>query len=421
MADNDVERFHVMFAADDIKELTLDQLDDAYRLDIIDDSTMIWQEGFEGWKTLAVVLAGDDDDDAEEAEPIEDVSDWADVAGGQHKPQAANPQFAQLTASTHYPSAAPAQVAPSQRPVASQYPAQTSQYPAQSQYPASGQSVPRADQSVPGTARAEPVPDPSPRAELCAGGEPVRSGKPVSGRPAEPAPRRQPVPSGEPLSDPEPIPGCQSVPVRAELGRVHGPAQHARAVSFDPTLDEPKPASPWFRRVLLVAAAAGALLVAQRAGLVYSFAKSVDQGKSAEQLEAKVLGSPAVDTPRGLDAKLEDIQNRYQLDKLSYTEPVVAKPDAPSSASAADTTVSAAKPESGSATTPAAAAAAAAAPAKAQDAISDRMQNALSGKPAPKPAPAARPAARPSGGKGNSKLGVGTNGGDPNDPMNGKL
>lgn len=45
--------YQVIFAPDDIRELTLEQLDDCYRLGLIDETTWVWAAGMENWETLA--------------------------------------------------------------------------------------------------------------------------------------------------------------------------------------------------------------------------------------------------------------------------------------------------------------------------------------------------------------------------------
>ncbi|AUX44581.1 hypothetical protein SOCE26_060470 [Sorangium cellulosum] len=47
--------WHVAIAPDDVKVLTLDQLDDLFRLNVIDESTKIWRQGMVDWQTLGVV------------------------------------------------------------------------------------------------------------------------------------------------------------------------------------------------------------------------------------------------------------------------------------------------------------------------------------------------------------------------------
>jgi hypothetical protein len=368
----DEERYFVMFAADDVKELTLDQLDDAYRLDVIDDDTLLWQEGFDGWKPLSEVVGA-----ADESEAIDDVSAWADVAG------------------SGFAASAPAYSAPAGALGATQ---QTS-YGQQSAY---------AQQSY---AHQAPAPN-----------YPQQSSYPAQGAYAQPS------------SYPHSIP-----PASAPLSLAPASTQ---AVVYD-TVDEPELVSPWFRRALFVAAAAGALIVSQRTGFAHSFARALDQGRSAERIEASVLGSPAVDTPRGLEAKLSEIESRYNLDHLSYTDPVRERQPAAADAkapaqgtnaqgtNAEGTTSAQAAPPPGAATPaaagttaqaagqPAAPAAAPEAKPAAENPFASRMGNVLSGKPAEPVRPAAA-TARPAA-KRPAKLKVGTHGGDPNDPMNGAL
>ncbi|KYF65517.1 hypothetical protein BE11_03615 [Sorangium cellulosum] len=47
--------WHVAVAPDDIKVLTLDKLDDLFRLDLIDESTKIWRPGMANWQPLGIV------------------------------------------------------------------------------------------------------------------------------------------------------------------------------------------------------------------------------------------------------------------------------------------------------------------------------------------------------------------------------
>ncbi|WP_437590952.1 DUF4339 domain-containing protein [Sorangium sp. So ce1000] len=47
--------WHVAIAPDDIKVLTLEKLDDLFRLDVIDETTKIWRPGMAAWQPLGVV------------------------------------------------------------------------------------------------------------------------------------------------------------------------------------------------------------------------------------------------------------------------------------------------------------------------------------------------------------------------------
>ncbi|XYH99573.1 DUF4339 domain-containing protein [Sorangium sp. So ce1128] len=51
--------WHVAIAPDDIKVLTLEKLDDLFRLDLIDESTKIWRPGMATWQPLGVVAGLD--------------------------------------------------------------------------------------------------------------------------------------------------------------------------------------------------------------------------------------------------------------------------------------------------------------------------------------------------------------------------
>ena len=53
-------KWHVVLSRDEVKIVTLDQLDDLYRLSIIDAETQVWQNGMSEWRALRV-LAGLDE------------------------------------------------------------------------------------------------------------------------------------------------------------------------------------------------------------------------------------------------------------------------------------------------------------------------------------------------------------------------
>lgn len=63
--------WHVHFGGEEIRLLSLDQLDDAFRSGSIDGQTAVWTEGMEGWCQLAEVADLDEDsDDGEDDEPL---------------------------------------------------------------------------------------------------------------------------------------------------------------------------------------------------------------------------------------------------------------------------------------------------------------------------------------------------------------
>jgi hypothetical protein len=56
----DDELWHVRVSADEVKQLTLEQIDDLYRLDVIDADTQLWQDGMDEWLPLRVVAGLDE-------------------------------------------------------------------------------------------------------------------------------------------------------------------------------------------------------------------------------------------------------------------------------------------------------------------------------------------------------------------------
>ena len=69
MSDEAEDLWHVRVAPDDVKILTLEQVDDLFRLEVIDEDTMLWQDGMTEWLPLRVV-AGLDDEEAPSLPPI---------------------------------------------------------------------------------------------------------------------------------------------------------------------------------------------------------------------------------------------------------------------------------------------------------------------------------------------------------------
>lgn len=57
----DHEIWHVLVASDDMKRMNVEQLDDAFRLDVVDASTLVWKTGMTAWRRLGS-LAGLDEE-----------------------------------------------------------------------------------------------------------------------------------------------------------------------------------------------------------------------------------------------------------------------------------------------------------------------------------------------------------------------
>ncbi len=53
--------FHVLVAPEEVKQMSLDLLADAYRLEVIDDDTLVWQEGFTEWLPISALLGPEDE------------------------------------------------------------------------------------------------------------------------------------------------------------------------------------------------------------------------------------------------------------------------------------------------------------------------------------------------------------------------
>jgi hypothetical protein len=58
-ADNEI--WHVLVAADDMKRMNVEQLDDAFRLSLVDASTMVWKAGMKTWQSLGAVAGIEDE------------------------------------------------------------------------------------------------------------------------------------------------------------------------------------------------------------------------------------------------------------------------------------------------------------------------------------------------------------------------
>jgi hypothetical protein len=54
--------FHVLMDDGSVRVLTVEQIDDFYRLELIGEETLLWQEGMTGWIPLSRLADGDDED-----------------------------------------------------------------------------------------------------------------------------------------------------------------------------------------------------------------------------------------------------------------------------------------------------------------------------------------------------------------------
>lgn len=99
--------WYVAVATDDIKTMTLEQLDDAFRLGVITGDTSVWTEGMEAWAPLKVVA--DLDGSAPDSEESEEASIEDEETHHHHHHHAAAAHASPL----HNPFAAPVSLAPS--------------------------------------------------------------------------------------------------------------------------------------------------------------------------------------------------------------------------------------------------------------------------------------------------------------------
>ncbi len=105
--------YYVMLAPGEVKTMSLEQLDDSYRLDVIALDTLVWQDGYTEWVPLGVLLGADDEPAVSIAPSLAPAmpassADWAPS----NAPRA--PSFAPAPSS---PSSAPS--APSFAPIGS--------------------------------------------------------------------------------------------------------------------------------------------------------------------------------------------------------------------------------------------------------------------------------------------------------------
>ncbi len=253
------EPFSVLMGPGEVKSLSLEQLVDFYRLEIIDDETHIWQRGMAEWTQLGTILGADDD------EPEEDASNdvwFVQVAPGEIKTLSLDQldDFYRLeviddntlVCQPGWPQAYPlgmvagldaAPTVPVHAPVTTSAPARVQAAPAQPQ-----------------------------------------------ARPAPVAVSLAPQPTATFMSN---APVAMSIRVPAE---------------------PPKRAS-W---TLRLAVAAGLLLTLFRNDVGYSVADAVSQKGSYVQAEQRALGGPIFGTTRAVDSLLAETGGRLKPVKLPY-------------------------------------------------------------------------------------------------------
>lgn len=254
--------WHVRVAPDDVKILTLEQVDDLFRLEVIDEDTQLWQEGMDEWLPLRVV-AGLDDEEAPSPPPI----------------SAPPPRSPALAQTAPWP---PAPAVASQRPLP----------------PA---TLPPPPSIRPPVSR-PPAPPSRPPAPASSWPSPIAATQPASNFPA-------PIGSSLPRPTRPPPPGSVPVPgsVRSQPPSARGVAQASfqpAPISFVPavaTSFTPRTRTSRVEVALIgMAMLAGLGVSLHRNGTVQGVLASAGQTSTYENLE-KSLGGPGFGTPRAVE------------------------------------------------------------------------------------------------------------------------
>jgi hypothetical protein len=235
---SDEERWHVRIAPGEVKVLTLEQIDDLFRLDMIDEDTLLRQDGTEQWLPLRVVAGLDEEEVAPPAPPP--------VVRSAPPPPVVR-------------SAPPPPVVRSAPP--------------------------------PPVVRSAPPPPPAPLPP-----------PPSERAPFAPSPSFVPPPpvSARAANAPPPsfAPPAQSFAPKAPS--FASPASVPAPVSFAPPLPPPR-ASRAEQLLIGLAALLGLLVVLHRNGALLAVLTSAGQAAAYDGLEA-TLGGPGFGTPRAVDA-----------------------------------------------------------------------------------------------------------------------
>ncbi len=288
------ERWQVRIAPGEIKLLTLEQIDDLFRLEMIDGDTLLRQEGEEDWMRLRVVAGLDEDDDAGEAAPVAapEPAPARVVRSAPPPPPSARsaPPSARSAPppvpSRPVPSAPPppVQSAPPPPP-----PVQSARPPVQSAWPPAVQSAP-----PPVVRSAAPPPPPPP--------PPVAP--PSERAPFSPSPSFiPPAPSLRGAGAPPPPPPIVHAPVPAFAPPAPSVAPPPVAFPAPAGLAAPTRASRAETLIIAAAALLGLLVVLHRNGALAALFEGAGQGRAYASLEA-ALGGPSSATPRGVEALL---------------------------------------------------------------------------------------------------------------------
>jgi hypothetical protein len=245
----EISVWHVAVSSDDVKVMTLEQLDDAFRLDVIDTSTPVWKAGMSTWSPLGVVAGIDDE------------------------PTTAHVSVRQEPAALWPPPAWPPQhTAPAHLNAVSNREAA----PRHSRSPAPPALRPTVAPSGPNVRSAVPAASPRPAA-------PVSRPAPPSARPTPPSARPTAAPMVANFSMPASVPpAAYSVP----------PQSYARQ----------KGSSSFGSWVLGLAVVAGLAVTAHRNDLLLRVARAAHVEAHYLRIEKAFLGGPSFGTLRSVAA-----------------------------------------------------------------------------------------------------------------------
>ncbi|MES1186204.1 MAG: hypothetical protein ABUL60_20490 [Myxococcales bacterium] len=279
--------WHVRIAPDEVKSLTLEQVDDLYRLDLIDENTLLRQDGTDEWLPLRVVAGLD-----EEAE-------------GNASPSLPTPP-PPISAARPGPSAPPAPP------------------PVRGAPPPVGSALPPV-----GSAPPPPPPPPinivdapmaSARAPIGSAPPPMRNAPaPIGSAPPPPPPPPVNIVDPSTVSGPAPI-GSAPPPMRSApppIGSAPPPPPPPRPNIVEPTgippqttfapaiiAAQPMPSARGTRlepMLIGLAALVGLLVTLHRNGAIHALFAAVGQEPAYLGLEAS-LGGPGFGTPRAVES-----------------------------------------------------------------------------------------------------------------------
>jgi hypothetical protein len=267
MADD--ELWHVRISADEVKELTLEQIDDLYRLDVIDADTQLWQDGMDEWLPLRVVAGLDEPE-------VVNVSIPPTV-----------PPARMATTNASWP---PVPAAPQ-----SFRPAPPSRPPISNPPPAPG--APQSFRPAPPSAR-PPVSNPPPRS-LDSSRPPISNPPPRSLDSVRP-PISNPPPGSRRPAISNPPPAALADTVASPFGLSPSYAPPPVSGGFRPEMLSPLPhvyAKPMNPMPIVLAAFVGLVVTLYRNDVLHAGARTVGQEGAYLKLES-ALGGPGFGTPR---------------------------------------------------------------------------------------------------------------------------